>query len=428
MSLIPYGDLQIVTPTTGDGGTALTNNFKQISDDIAAMQTSDAGNVKLDGSRAMAGDLSLGGHSLTNVNAITATGAATIGGVVTAESFSGPLTGTASGNLPLGGGTLTGALSGTISTMSGGFNGPSLSSTANNTTLVLQNRGFSSAGDMVDLATGTFSNSSSTGVAVAIKPTLSTTGTGGWTALQINATQSSDTGTGAKYLINAQVGGVSKFAVTSTGQTTIQGGMIINGSILASGGWSGSLSLTGGLTAAGAITANGGIQLNNHSITDGTNGVIYSTGNNTFYGSFSCTAGGGGITMNGTGLKMGDGTTGGTGGAIDMQGGALFMNSGTIYFDAEGSSSGYPSLSLGSDAASNNSLIIGTAGTNSVCLSSANLRLNTGGGTGGGTLSMDGGMLDWGSNPGGAPTNTSTPAGWVQVKRNGTAYYMPLYS
>src|SRR4051812_13696542 len=51
----------------------------------------------------------------------------------------------------------------------------------------------------------TLSNSSGVGIGISVTPTLSTTGTGGWTVLKINATQSGDTGSGAKLLQDWQV-------------------------------------------------------------------------------------------------------------------------------------------------------------------------------------------------------------------------------
>src|SRR6516164_3745947 len=59
--------------------------------------------------------------------------------------------------------------------------------------------------------------------AVAITPTASTTGTGGWAGLLVNVTQSSDTGSGTQRLVDFQLGGTSKFYVDSSGAITSQG-------------------------------------------------------------------------------------------------------------------------------------------------------------------------------------------------------------
>lgn len=54
---------------------------------------------------------------------------------------------------------------------------------------------------------------------VAVQPTISQSGTAGYTALFINPTETT-TGSGAKNLIDAQLGGVSKFTVDSQGNVT----------------------------------------------------------------------------------------------------------------------------------------------------------------------------------------------------------------
>jgi hypothetical protein len=77
----------------------------------------------------------------------------------------------------------------------------------------------SSAIDMVDVATGTFSNSSGIGIGVNVKPTFTTTSSGGWTAFQVNATQTSDTGSGTKRLLDVQIGGTSAFIIDANKNT-----------------------------------------------------------------------------------------------------------------------------------------------------------------------------------------------------------------
>ncbi|HEX4140322.1 MAG TPA: hypothetical protein VHY09_08240 [Candidatus Methylacidiphilales bacterium] len=54
------------------------------------------------------------------------------------------------------------------------------------------------------------------------------------------------------------------------------------------------------------------------------------------------------------------------------------------------------------------------------------LNLNTGGGAGGTTLNMDGGLINF--NPDATtPTNTTTPAGWIKIQINGSAAWLPYY-
>jgi hypothetical protein len=66
----------------------------------------------------------------------------------------------------------------------------------------------------------TQTNSSSLGTSVSITPTVNQSGTAGYTALLINPTETA-TGSGAKNLIDAQVGGASKFKVTNTGMAEL---------------------------------------------------------------------------------------------------------------------------------------------------------------------------------------------------------------
>jgi hypothetical protein len=69
-------------------------------------------------------------------------------------------------------------------------------------------------------ASAIVSSSSASQVTFAITPTINQSSTAGYTALLINPTETT-TGTGTKLLIDAQVGGVSKFKVDNTGRTTI---------------------------------------------------------------------------------------------------------------------------------------------------------------------------------------------------------------
>lgn len=61
-------------------------------------------------------------------------------------------------------------------------------------------------------------------IGLDIAPTVSQSSTGGYTALLINPTESS-TGSGAKLLIDAQVGSASQFSVTNAGRVTTTGGV-----------------------------------------------------------------------------------------------------------------------------------------------------------------------------------------------------------
>lgn len=77
-----------------------------------------------------------------------------------------------------------------------------------------------SAGSITSLINGTLSSSSGIQYPQVITPTINQSSTGGYTALLINPTETA-TGSGTKLLIDAQVGGSSKFKVDNTGRTTI---------------------------------------------------------------------------------------------------------------------------------------------------------------------------------------------------------------
>ncbi len=67
---------------------------------------------------------------------------------------------------------------------------------------------------------GTVASSSGTQTILKVGQTITQTGTAGYNALLINPTEST-TGSGAKYLINAQVGSVGKFSVDTTGKVGV---------------------------------------------------------------------------------------------------------------------------------------------------------------------------------------------------------------
>lgn len=92
---------------------------------------------------------------------------------------------------------------------------------SNNTTLqVGLTRSYSNAGTTaVALANNTHTQSSGSNIAVSILPTYNQTSTAAATDLLINRTQTA-VGSGAQNLIDAQVGGTSKFKVDNTGLVT----------------------------------------------------------------------------------------------------------------------------------------------------------------------------------------------------------------
>jgi hypothetical protein len=78
------------------------------------------------------------------------------------------------------------------------------------------------ASSITALINGTISASSGVQYLQSIAPTINQSGTAGYTALLINPTETA-TGSGAKTLIDAQVGGASKFKVDNTGTVTSAG-------------------------------------------------------------------------------------------------------------------------------------------------------------------------------------------------------------
>lgn len=94
---------------------------------------------------------------------------------------------------------------------------------SNNAILYLQDRNFTSGIPMVRMATGTFSNTAGSSQAVTISPTYNqTSGTSANTDLLINRTETA-VGSGVQRIIDAQVGGVSKFSISNTGDTISTG-------------------------------------------------------------------------------------------------------------------------------------------------------------------------------------------------------------
>lgn len=69
---------------------------------------------------------------------------------------------------------------------------------------------------------GQLSATSSTQYGLSVTPTIGQGGTAGYTAMLVNVTESA-TGSGAKRLIDAQVGGATKFAVSNTGALSVSG-------------------------------------------------------------------------------------------------------------------------------------------------------------------------------------------------------------
>lgn len=129
----------------------------------------------------------------TTVFDVSAAGAFTLGGV-TLNQF---------GILDLAGGNIN--------------RSSSLNSTSQ---LSLNNANFSGTGSQtsVSLASGTISTSTGTFFAANVGPTMSTTGSAGWSILRANPTLTSDTSTGTKLVLDLGTGGTTLVSVDSLGR------------------------------------------------------------------------------------------------------------------------------------------------------------------------------------------------------------------
>lgn len=62
-----------------------------------------------------------------------------------------------------------------------------------------------------------------------------------------------------------------------------------------------------------------------------------------------------------------------------------------------------------------------------VLLNGQEVTLNNGSGNGGGTVNLDGGVLNFGNVDGSTPSNQVTPIGWTKVQEQGTIYWLAKY-
>ena len=134
-------------------------------------------------------------------------------GLVTANQF---------GIVASGGGTQTTARGILIRSagITGGVASANLTVDANDIHQVAVNRNSGVSGKTYFGITGTAGQTSGSVTFQSIEPTITQTSTAGYTALHINPTETT-TGSGTNNLILAQVGGVTKFAVSNTGALTL---------------------------------------------------------------------------------------------------------------------------------------------------------------------------------------------------------------
>jgi hypothetical protein len=100
---------------------------------------------------------------------------------------------------------------------------------ANDSTMTLMYTDFTAADTALDILAATdVTNSSGQFNGVAITPTYAQSGTAEATDLLINRTQTS-VGSGEQNLIDAQVGGASKFRVDNNGVVTVNGDLVVTG-------------------------------------------------------------------------------------------------------------------------------------------------------------------------------------------------------
>lgn len=107
-------------------------------------------------------------------------------------------------------------------TILGGFTSFSVTNGATN---IVASRTLSNSGNVLFGISPTLTNGSGTNVSLDITPTLNQTATGAATDLRINRTETA-IGSGAQLLIDAQVGGVSKFSVDRAGFVTTPAGVL----------------------------------------------------------------------------------------------------------------------------------------------------------------------------------------------------------
>lgn len=140
------------------------------------------------------------------------------------------------------------------------------------TTLPLQVNNFSSADNMIEVATGTFSNTTGTSAALAILPTYNqTSGDASNTDFLVNRTETA-IGSGLQNLMDLQVGGISKTSVSSLGTLT-------TGYISAAGHVSTTAVAYGfGSSLAIFMNGNNGIQIGNALKIGWSTSAIYSHG------------------------------------------------------------------------------------------------------------------------------------------------------
>jgi hypothetical protein len=95
--------------------------------------------------------------------------------------------------------------------------------------------GTSTAGAVGTVFAGTWNAASGVNPIQQISPTISQSGSAGYTALLVNPTEST-TGSGAKLLADLRVGGVSKFSVSNTGRTVTAADIVVATNIRAVSG------------------------------------------------------------------------------------------------------------------------------------------------------------------------------------------------
>lgn len=81
---------------------------------------------------------------------------------------------------------------------------------------------------------GTLRGSSGTGNALALRPSIAQSGTAGYSGILLDVTETS-TGSGTKRLIDAKVGGTTRFAVDNAGNVTVGGVLVTSGSVAPEG-------------------------------------------------------------------------------------------------------------------------------------------------------------------------------------------------
>jgi len=227
------------------------------------------------------------------------------------------------------------------------------------TTLPIQNHNFTSADVMIQLASGTLTNSSGTMVPVEIAPTYNQSSTAGATDLRINRTETA-VGSGEQLFADYQIGGVSQLKFHTLGGIDFDGSGATTAAHAQSLNlnWSASSTQTSSGQYSAAIGTNN-TAVGSHSFALGGGNTIGAAGDYSFVGGKNCTIG----VASKQSFLWGDTCTTGTGAlsAVAFGENSAATGTGTVVFGSNCSATGPFGMASGKYAANThwNSSVIG---------------------------------------------------------------------